>query len=128
MRRRGLSLIETVVAAALVGLVVLLVTNLFPLSLTGVRQQEQYLQADLLAGSVLADQQMVPFVELTPGDRQVLDPVEVDGVAYTATVEIDRVSGSDPAYLKAVRVTVNWQYQAQARQTVEEVWVDAVGR
>ncbi|MCA9792677.1 MAG: hypothetical protein KC910_12810 [Candidatus Eremiobacteraeota bacterium] len=128
MRRRGLSLIETVVAAALIGLVVLLVTNLFPLSLTGVRQQEQYLQADLLAGSVLADQQMVPFDQLTPGDRQVLDPVEADGVSYVPTVEIDRVSGSDVAYLKAVRVTVRWQYQGLPRQTVEETWVDAVGR
>ena len=128
MRRRGLSLIETVVAAALIGLVVLLVTNLFPLSLTGVRQQEQYLQADLLAGSVLADQQMVPFDQLTPGDRQVLDPVEADGVSYVPTVEIDRVSGSGVAYLKAVRVTVRWQYQGLPRQTVEETWVDAVGR
>ena len=127
--RRGLSLLETVVAAFLFMLVVILVLNLFPSSLLALTQAELKARAARLAQSRLNEVRLRPFESLqVQGPREELLGEEYQGARLRAFLDVRRDPDSDPDRLKVLRVTVQWDERGRKRESVREVWVTRVRR
>ena len=125
MRRRGLTLTEVIISLGIFLLVVILVFNLYPGSLLGLRKGEQRREANRLAQNLLDRTRARAFADLVPDSSEVYRQ-DLD-VAYEALLEVRRVSGSPPERLKCVRVTVSWnESDSQRRQVMHEVWVSSV--
>lgn len=107
-RTRGLSLLETILSIFLLGMVVLVVMQLFPTSFLATRRSEQRAQAARVAEDVLSRQRALPFGQLIVGATE-LEPVVSGGVSYAPRVEVFAPEGANPDKLNGIRVTVNWQ-------------------
>lgn len=116
--RRGLSLLETVVATFLFLLVVMLVVNLFPSSLFSLQQAELKQRAERLAQSRLNEVRVKKFSSLTP---TALAPED----EFTSRLDVLPYPGSN---LKILRVTVEWTERNEKRHVEREVWVTDVPR
>lgn len=62
--RRGFSLIETIFAASILSIVLMVLFNLYPSSLLAVRRAEHRLEATTLAQSILEAKRALPFSQL----------------------------------------------------------------
>ncbi|MBI3929335.1 MAG: hypothetical protein HY319_27560 [Armatimonadetes bacterium] len=121
--QRGSTLLETIMALALLALVVMLLANLYPTSVLGARQAEDRVEADLLAQSLLSEQMSRPFDELVVGTATDLDPVSSRGTHYQNRLEVFQAGGRGTDYLKGLRITVRWTHGEQEREVVHEVWL-----
>jgi type II secretory pathway pseudopilin PulG len=121
-RPRGVSLVELVVTLFVIGIMLILLLNLFPTSMATVKQGERYLQAETLAQSILEQQRARPYKELEVG-IYLLDPVRYEGSDLTPTLEVFVIDDVPPEDLLGLRVTVTWQVRKIKRQIQQEVWV-----
>jgi len=122
MTRRGFSLIENLMAFTLIALVLILLLNLFPSSVATVRKSEQRYEALTLAGNLLEQQAARPFSKLVVGTVE-----ESEVGAFKVRTEVRKVDGENEAWLKSIRVTVNWTYQEQVREVTRELRVHRLG-
>ena len=120
--RRGFSLAETILGFAMISLVVVLVVNLVPSSMATVRTSEQRYRAETLAGSVLEEKSGLPFQQLPVGLVQDMGAQIYDQVAYQIYFQVSSSDG-DPQYLRALRVSVEWNFKRHNRKVVREVLV-----
>ncbi len=104
---RGFSLLETVMATALLCAVTLFLFNLYPASAISIRQAQDQLVAESLAQSILENERSLSFTALAPGKAALGSVVYGDNTYYPA-LEVFPV-GNDPEALKGLRVTVAWQ-------------------
>ncbi|MBI3924234.1 MAG: hypothetical protein HY319_01715 [Armatimonadetes bacterium] len=135
MTRRGLTLVEIIVSAALLVVIFMLLLNLFPLSLFGVRQAEHRAEAVMRARSILESLSGGPFSRLengsydtgAPGPYPDLLAVEKteDGVELRPALEIGDVpafDGNPYPRLKRLKVTIAWEGRHPS-QIVQELRV-----
>lgn len=122
---RALSLLETVVSGFILTLLVIFVVSLFPGSLIAIQSSESRIQADSLASNLLEEMRHRPFdkiVALPAGqesrERSVLN----------YTTEVGPVPGSNPLFLKKLRVVVTWTERNKERRLVRETWVHSLDR
>ena len=122
MKVRGFSLAETMFALGLLGLVVVLILNIFPSSMATVRSAEQRSHAESVANSKLEEQVEVPFDQLPLGLDKDLGSQNFLQVDYHARLQVLKADG-DPRYLRAVRVNVDWTVRGLRRQVVRELLI-----
>lgn len=125
---RGLSLIETIFSLAVLGLIAIVVLDLFPASMLASRHNEQKMQAEMLAESLLATEAARPFDRLVIGPAQPVPPSTVDGVEYRPELEVRQVEDKNVDYLKSVIVRVRWDFRNNRRMVERELWVANVAR
>lgn len=123
MRRRGVSLVEVIVAVSLLSLVGVFVLNILPTSALAVRQAEHRVAAVQLCQSLLAEAALEPFDSLAMGE-QALPPLTLDDQVVLKPVrQVMAVAGpqpEDPDQVRRVRIVVRW---TEARNTrTQEVW------
>ena len=107
--RRGLSLLELVVAMSLVSAVLLLVLNLFPQALATLSGSEFRLQAERLAQGEVEKAMAAGFSALQPAQFQAGE--------YRVETRIDSLSPT----LREVTVTVRWQERGRTRSVVQHL-------
>lgn len=125
MKRRGVSLLELVVAISLLYLVVTFVLQLLPTNLYFMIRSQSRLVADNLAGSELQTQVHRPFSDLTIGLSQNLPEVTLNSKVYTSQLEVLAAASEDKNHLRLVRITVSWQDRGATRNLVRETWIHA---
>lgn len=123
MRRRGLSLLETVLSFCIVALMVVMIFSLYPAAMSTVRLSGQKLQADALADSLLEQYQAAPFDSLAPGSEPSLPPVDGQGTRFQPVVQFEEVSDPevDAGLLRRIRVSVSWTEHGMTRARIREV-------
>lgn len=104
MKRRGLSLAETVLATTLAGMMLVLIINLFPSSMATVRKAELRLRAATLADSLLEQKSVLPFSKLPVGLSQ-----ETEEKPFHLTFTVVKVDAENDSYLRELRVKVQWE-------------------
>lgn len=119
---RGFTLAETVLGFGLLSLVIILVLNLFPSSMATVRTAEQRYQAETLASSILEEKSALPFAQLPVAPEIDLGRQIYDQIPYQIYFQVSNADG-DPAYLRSLRVRVEWDYKTHHRQVLREVLV-----
>lgn len=123
-RNHGLSLIETTFSLFLLGVLFVLLANLFPSSVAAARQNEDRYQAELLAESLLAEHMARDFSSLTLTPPSPLPTVQTEsGLEYHPTLEVFQVGARSTDLVRGLRVRIQWQVQEVNRETVHEVWV-----
>ena len=124
MSRRGATLIEVLLAFTLTALMIVLILNLFPTSMATVRQAEQRQVAGTLAESQLERRARLPFSSLPVGLReQIPSPPPQDGIEYHTQLEVTQVLGEDPQFLRALKVTVRWDYRGRSLQLTRQLYL-----
>lgn len=122
MRRRGLSLLETVFASGLLAGVVFLLFNLYPASALAVRRTQDHMQADQIAQTIISQQQAMPFSKVvTPATA--MDEVVYGNTHYKPQLEVFTVAGTDANVLKRVRVTISWEWVRGPQSVVQEIYL-----
>lgn len=111
LRRRGLSLLELMVALAVFAVAFLMLLAVFPTAARAVRQGEDRMVATFLAERRLEELRAADFDTVVDGFAEV--PVESSNagvanlVTYTVQTDVENVAGFEPD-LKSVRVVVSW--------------------
>lgn len=119
MRRRyGLTLAETIIASCLLGLVVLAMFNLLPMSIVATRKTEHQLRGDQLAEQAIQEKLEADFATL-PTTLQTFPPVEEAGVTFESFLQ---VYNDDPPLLKRIRCVVRWRFADRQREVIHEVY------
>ena len=129
MRRRGLSLIETVVAATLLAMAVVVALSLLPASSMLTNRGRFRVNALELAQSVLEQQRARPWTTLpAPPARVELGNVTLEGTGtvFSPVLEVSTVTGYDPEMLRRVTVTVTWVERTGAQKVQHESMVARV--
>lgn len=116
MRRRGVSLVDTILALILVTVVVLVAVNMFPQALWSTRMQEHRLVAGGLASSTLREVASRPDW-LVPGPRP-FPPVEVDHVTFERQVKVIALPGVDPNLYLSLWVEITWKSLTRQEQSL----------
>lgn len=122
-QQRGLSLLETIFSLAVLGLIAIVVLDLFPASMLAARHNEQKMQAEMLAESILADYVAQPFEKLVLGPPQNLAPVTIDGMEFRPRVSIYQVQAHNTDHLRGVTVRIGWTFRQHQRHVERELWV-----
>lgn len=107
--RRGLSLVETVVAAGVLSLIVIFVVGMIPSFKMSNRRANMELQAGSLAQSGLEQIRAVPFADVA---STALPDTVIDGITYKRRVIVTDVvtHGTPPVEIAhTVRVEVTWR-------------------
>lgn len=120
-RRRGLSLLETIVASTLLVGVMFLLLDLYPVTAMAVRQSQDQLCADEIAVSIEDQLRSGNFSALQNGTTR-YPVVTLDSHTYTPTVTVFDV-GSDPTTLKGVNVTVDYQGVRGPRTAAHQIYI-----
>lgn len=129
MRRRGLSLLETVFASGLLAGVVFMLFNLYPASALAVRRSQDRLQADQLAQTYIALYQAEPFSHLdTIQSKSPLNlaEVSVEGThtRFKPILEVLYGPGdSNHEVLRMLRVTISWDWVRGAQSVSQEIYL-----
>lgn len=129
MRRRGLSLLETVFASGLLAGVVFMLFNLYPASALAVRRSQDRLQADQLAQTYIAFYQAEPFSHLET--IQSMSPLTLPEVSLQGTnthfkpmLEVLYAPGdSNREVLRMLRVTVRWDWVRGSQSVIQEIYL-----
>ncbi len=124
---RGISLLETVLAATLVAFIMIFVLNIFPDSLLAVRRSEQEVQADQWSCSLIEREAARPFDELVKDSLYAPAPLVVGATNFTAEVRCFAVPGTRFDLLIGVRVTVKWEHRQRLHVLSEECLLPYVG-
>lgn len=119
-RKRGFTLLETIMATMLLAGCMLLLFNLYPASALAVRRSQDRMQADAVAQSLLAELRAQPFSALTLGQTAEPD-VTVGSTVYHRSVEVFG-PGDDPTLLKGIRVTVEWEWVRGKESMTHELY------
>ena len=119
--RRGFSMIESVIASALLGLMAFFGLSLSVMSLKGVDHARNQSQAKAVAQTALTEWSRRAF-ESGPGPREVVEQ-ELNGVVYQRTVRVLLVDGFDPLRLRRLEVLVKWNWRGQEQELVRAKWV-----
>lgn len=125
--RRGVSVVETIFALSMITLMIILLMNLHPGILLGVRYSEQTLQAQEIAQSIIEEQLHRPFGSLQTGSRE-LPVVNLEGMVYRPILTIMEDPESGSTYLKGIRVKVTWNFRSQEKSLTREIWRTDVSR
>ncbi|GMU50978.1 MAG: hypothetical protein AMXMBFR33_01240 [Candidatus Xenobia bacterium] len=122
VQSRGLSLVEVLLAAALLGLVVPFLFQLYPTSLLAIRRGENQLEATELARAALEEFRARPFAALAAGET-ILPSVSGAGqVEFKRKLTIRQVSSR----LVELRSIVEWTVRQKTYQTEHAVYVSKV--
>lgn len=111
LRRRGLSLLELMIALAVFAVAFLMLLAVFPTAARAVRQGEDRMVATFLAERRLEELRAADFDTLVDAFEEV--PVDSSNagianlVTYTVQTDVENVPGFEPD-LKSVRVVVSW--------------------
>lgn len=127
MSRRGLSALESVVAFALLALVIVMLCTLYPMTGISIESSRQRLEAQSLADSTLEQLRGQSFAALGLGQRE-LPAVTRHGLEYRRQVEVFSLSGRDSEYLRGLEVRVSWSWRGRPQQLSRELWISTVGR
>ncbi len=105
--KRAFTLLETVLASALLCAVMLLLFNLYPATAMAIRHSQDQVIADSIAESIFAEARETAFQKLDSlkGKRPA---IRHNGNSFYPEIEIFPV-GIDPTVLTGVRVTITWQ-------------------
>lgn len=114
---------EAIVALALLGLVVVLVLNIFPSALFATQKASEQIEAEGLAQSYLEEARALPFSSMDPGTTTTLTPA---GAKYEVTREFFDAMGTDSEQTRGIRITVHWANKGVPRELKREVWVSSV--
>lgn len=120
VRRRGATLIESVVVAGVLSMIVVFTLSVIPSFKMSNRRANMELQAGTIAQSGLEQLRAGSFDEVAATD---LPDVTADEVVYDSTVlESDIVSAGAPPkpISKTVRVTVEWKFRGQTYKTFRQ--------
>jgi uncharacterized protein (TIGR02598 family) len=136
---RGFSLVETIFAASILSIVLMVLFNLYPSSLLAVKRAEHRLEATTLAQSVLEKKRTRPFGELnslSPGQYYTADqdadlkalrpPQSPDGVQLEPEFQIFHIPDpdTDPGRLLGLRAKVKWKETSKrSQEVVQELWI-----
>lgn len=127
--RRGFTLIETIFASVLFGMVLLFVVNIYPSSMVAVRRGETQIVADNFAQTILEDLRSRSFPNVSVTSPPAYAAMEHYGVEYTPVLEVSY--SPDPAeenFLKRARLTVRWRFQNRDLEVVHSMYLHNVTR
>ncbi len=127
MSRRGLSALESVVAIAVLALVIVMLCTLYPMTGISIESSRQRLEAQSLAESTLDQLRGQSFAALGLGQRE-LTAVTRHGLEYRRQMEVFVVPGRDPEFLRGLEVRVSWNWRGRPQQLSRELWISTVGR
>ena len=135
-RSKGMSLIETVYAAVLLGFIALFLLELYPSSFVAIKRGESTFTADNFASTIIEDLRSRNFANLTvgPGNAPVYAPKTWGTITYYAADEIYDLtadaSGYTPSnlHIKAARVSISWYYKNMTHQVVHETYLHNITR
>ncbi|MBI3924750.1 MAG: type II secretion system protein [Armatimonadetes bacterium] len=125
---RGFTLTEIILSIAILALVSMAVSNVFPTAMLSIRQAQDRYEADNLIRSLMSEYQSRSFSELRPGEPRAEEPHRSAGVEFQPQVQIRSVEDADPDDLVEIRVTVDWVTRGKARQAVQSLYVSSVRR
>ena len=108
---------------ALLGLIVVLVLNIFPSALFATSKATEQIEAESLAQSYLEEARALPFSSLSSGPARTLSPADSK---YTVTREFYDPPATHADKTRGIRVTVRWTSQGTPREIKREVWVSSV--
>lgn len=98
--------------------------ELYPSSLMAVRRAEHRLKAVHIAQSILEEKRFAAFSTLSAPPDDMSDVRGDDGMIYRKTdYQCFDVPGSNPDYLKGIRVTVMWKERDQQYSITQEIYV-----
>lgn len=126
--RRGLSLLETILALSLVSLVLILVVSLFPDTLLAIRRSEQTVQADQWAQTLLEYEMSRPFDELVAGTVYSPPDRQLGPTVYHGTTRIFSVPDARGDLVKGVNVTVAWDHGGKNHLSEYQCLVSNIAR
>ena len=116
--RRGFSLMEAIVALALLGLIVVLVLNIFPSTLYASQKASEQIEAENLAQSYLEEARLKPFSTLHLGAPLPLTPADAK---FRVTQEFYQPVGTDEEQTRGIRIIVHWSNKGTERELKREV-------
>jgi hypothetical protein len=122
LNRTGSTLVEVLVAAALLIAVMLCVMNIFPASLLASHHAEIRQVAASMAQSQLELTRSTPFASLHPGAPQPGASGDYKGVNFKSTVEIYQPKADDNKLL-GIRVKVAWSERGNSYELLREVQI-----
>jgi Tfp pilus assembly protein PilV len=126
---RGLSLIEVIFAATLIGMLMIFLICLFPSSVMAIRHAEHRIKALHLAQSYLEEKRYGAFSELYAAPEDLYDVMGDDGTVYhPCDYECFDIYDADPAHLKGIRVTVTWKETSSDYSITQELHVFSLQR
>lgn len=126
---RGLTLVETIVASCLLGLVVLGIFTLLPSSLVAIRSAEHRIRADASCQEWLEILRQRPYENLSVGPLSPQPPdQEYAGVTFQTRAEIYKLPSAPVDEIKRLRVCVRWSFRGQGRQVSQETYRVNVAR
>lgn len=113
---------EVILAAALLGLLLPFLFQLYPTSLLAIRRGESQLEATELARSALEEFRARPFAALAPGETALPAMSGAGQVEFARKIAIRQVS---PRLLE-LRSTVEWSVRQKVYRTEHAVYVSKV--
>ena len=123
MRRRGFSLVESIVSTTLVAVVTLATLGLMPSLRVATQRGNHMLTANAVARTLVEQTRCRPFESLQPGQEQSLALPCEPGFAMSATAQVSAYKAMDPEKVKLVCVRVTWQDGARTQTIDREVLV-----
>ena len=123
MRRRGLTIVETVAVAGLISLLILLCLGLVPSFKLSNRQASVRLHAGRLAQSRLEQKRSEPFEDVVGNASE---EILVEGQPYDVEVLVS--PGSQPDTTKRIRVIVRWDWKGRTTSIFRETILVKVPR
>jgi len=123
-RPRGLSLIETIFATFILGLVGMALISVLPTSVMAEKRSQNRIMGENVAMSLLERYRVESFDALADGDVDLPDRPPVNGVAF----KVHRtVTLSTSGRLKRVRLAVSWDEAGWGRgQSTRQVVVEGL--
>jgi prepilin-type N-terminal cleavage/methylation domain-containing protein len=106
---RGFTLVEVMIAATLLGFIIMVLCSLYPSSVMAIRHAEHRIQASNLAQSVIELKRSGPFSDLYAPPDSTLVTGKDETVYEIYYSEPFLISGTDFDILKGIRVTVKWK-------------------
>ncbi|MDQ7826461.1 MAG: hypothetical protein RDV48_26905 [Candidatus Eremiobacteraeota bacterium] len=122
--RKGFSLVETIFTVSIIGFIIIVMLNILPGALTGVRKTGHRIRAGAIARSILEEKRAGPFsgIDMAP-PAQVTDP---DGSVYDVGYEVLTQAGTNTAKLKGIKITVSWK-ERKLTQTLQRItWISNI--
>lgn len=121
-----MTLIESVVAATVLGLTAIFLLTLLPSGLLSLRRANQRTQAAALADSLLAEYRLKDLASLPLGAQSGLTPVPIEGVEYRRLLTLETVGGLPQARL--LRAEVRFTNADRERTVTRQVVVSLMPR
>jgi len=125
VRRRGVTLLESLFCTLFVGCVILAVVGLFAGSARALAHCANRARAGALAEEALEKVRATGFAQLSPGS-QPIPAVVLEGISYAGTREILNDPTTPSQMLKRVRVTLRWSDRNRPQELVRESWLSAL--